>query len=88
MTNEERLHRASLAQSVLTNDAFIEAINKLGETYIEAWKNAATMEAREEAHRYYKNCQHFASDLKAMIFDGELTAKRINEIEGVKRRSW
>lgn len=87
MTNEERIHRASLASAVLENEAFVAALESLAETYIAAWKSGKTVEAREDAHRYYQLCEKFASDLKSMILDGVITSKRVHELEG-KRRVW
>jgi hypothetical protein len=86
LTDDERMHRASRAQEVLGNEAFAAALDALAGTYIEAWRKARTVEAREDAHRYVMLCERLETDLQAMILDGQLTAKRVKELEG--RKPW
>ena len=87
LTDTERQHRASEAQRLIDNVAFVEAVANLDKTYIQAWRNAKTVEAREDAHRYMMLLNRFSADLKAMVFDGAVTDKRIVELEG-RKRSW
>jgi len=88
MTEEERIHRASLAAQILGNEAFVEATNRLANHYINAWKAAQTVEAREDCHRYMKVCSQFARDLEAMVTDGQIVQSRLRELEGKSRKRW
>lgn len=87
LTDAQRQHRASEASRLIENVAFVEAVANLDKTYIQAWRNAKTVEAREDAHRYMMLLNRFSADLKAMVFDGAVTDKRVIELEG-RKRSW
>ena len=85
LTDSQRLHRASEAKRLIESEAFVEAISGLDKTYIQAWRNAKTVEVREDAHRYMMLLNKFSADLKAMVFDGAVTDKRVIELEGRKK---
>lgn len=84
MTDDERMHRADEARAVLENKAFKEAVAVLESHYIEAWRQAKTVDVREDAHRYVSICSKIVSDIRAMLLDGELTRKRVKELAGRK----
>jgi hypothetical protein len=84
VSDESRIHDATRAQEVLGNEAFTGTLERLENTYVKAWKNAKTLEAREDAHRYVQLCRRFEGDLKSIVLDGQLTAKRVKELEGRK----
>lgn len=84
MTDDQRMHMADRAGEVLNNEAFLAVCESLAEAYIEAWRKSKTIEAREDAHRYVNLCERFVSDLKAMVLDGQMTRKRVNELVGKK----
>lgn len=85
MTDEEKMALGDEANSILHNRAFNAALEKLAETYVGIWRIADTQEKREDAHKYYLLCEKFAQDLKAMLFNGELTKKRVEELSKKKR---
>lgn len=86
MTDDDRMNRATRAQEVLGNKAFMATIESLEVSYIQAWKNAKTVEAREDAFRYVQLCKKFERDLQSVVLDGQLVGKRVKELEG--RKSW
>jgi predicted ATPase len=88
MTDSERIHRASEAKRMIENVAFVEAVSNLDKLYVQAWRNAQTVEAREDAHRYMMLLNQFSADIRSMIMDGAVTDKRIFELEGRKKGFW
>ena len=87
MNDSEKMHRASLANQLIENEAFIEAVNGLAKSYIAAWKDAKTVDEREDCHRYVMLCNKFAADLKGMIIEGGMATQRVKELEGKSKWS-
>lgn len=87
LTDTQRIHRASRAKEIIENEAFIEAVSNVDALYVAAWRNAKTPEVREDLHRKIIALNDMCKDLKAMLFDGAVTDKRIVELEG-RKRSW
>lgn len=86
LTDAERLHRASRAKEIVESEVFIEAVANVDALYISAWRNAKSIEAREDLHRKIIALYDMSKDLKSMMFDGAVTDKRIVELEG--RKGW
>lgn len=80
------MHLADRAGEVLNNQAFVAVMDALEGAYIAAWRKAQTVEAREDAHRYVMLCGRIQADLRALLLDGQLTQKRIKELDG--RKPW
>lgn len=85
LSDNERMHLGSEARNLIENAAFVKAVSELDATYIRAWRNAKTLEAREDAHRYMMLLNQFAADLNKMVLDGALTDKRVIELQGKRR---
>lgn len=88
MNDNERAHRGEETRRLLENPILIEALSLLETRYIEAWKTAKTVEAREDAHRYVQLKKLFESDLKALVNDGQFAADRLKELEGKPSRKF
>ena len=80
------MNRATRAKEVLGNEAFMGTLESLEIAYVQAWKNAKTVEAREDAFRYVQLCKKFERDLQSVVLDGQLVGKRVKELGG--RKSW
>lgn len=91
MNENERSYRGDKARELLENEILREALATLDQAYINAWRKANTVEAREDAHRYVTLCKQFESDLKSVVKDGQMADHRTKELEGQKgglRKIW
>lgn len=78
-------HRGEQAAHLLDNQLFREIIAELELTYLDRWKNAKTIEAREDLHRYITVLRQIPNDLRSIATTGQLERARIKELEADKR---
>jgi hypothetical protein len=74
------------AQSLLENPTFQAVLDRANSEYLTRWREAKTVEAREDCHRYIKVIERISADLKSIATTGELHKKRQIELEG--KKSW
>lgn len=84
LSDEERAARADRVKQVIESEWFIDAIRNMDRHYVSIWRNAKTVEAREDAHRYAMLLDKFVKDLKSVVMDGAFAVERIKELEGRK----
>lgn len=86
MDKAERGHQAEL---LLQNSLLKETLSNLDAEYHRAWRDAKTVEAREDLFRYVKVLERLSSDLLIVAQTGQLERARIKELEtGKKGLSW
>ena len=84
MDKVERGQRAEiLLKDPLLRDTFAELENE----YVKAWKQARTLDAREDAHRLIRLLERIKDHLASMAFTGQLTNKQTADLEG-RERFW
>jgi hypothetical protein len=82
------MERGSRARALLDNALLRDAIAGLDRHYVEAWRRAGSVEAREDCHRYLKLVEKLVTDLTSIATTGDLEKKRLKELEGSKSWSW
>lgn len=82
MTSDEKIERGFQAQSLLNNEFFKEVMGNLETRYVEAWKAAVTLEAREDAHKYIRLIEWFKDDIRTIATEGIVTKHRIDALKG------
>lgn len=85
MDKAERGHHAEV---LLANPLLAEVLRDLDGIYHAQWRDAKTVEAREDLHRYVKVVERFTSDLMTIAQTGKLERARLQELEGGKRGIW
>jgi hypothetical protein len=85
VTDEQKALLGAKAKELLENEALQKALSSLDGYYVTAWRNARTLEAREDAFRYVQVCKKIISDIEAVVKDGQISTHRINELEGRKK---
>lgn len=83
----DKLQRGISAQTLLENEIFRETMNTLDGFYTAAWRDAKTLEAREDCYRYVKLIERLIADIQSVATTGKIEQARQNELEG-KRKSW
>lgn len=85
MNDQEKANRGEEAKRLLENVILQEALSALDQIYIQAWRNAQTLEAREDLYRYVTITKQFKSDLEAIVKDGQFAVDRLKKLEGRKK---
>lgn len=85
--DQEAIERGFKAKSLLENELFNEVLARLEASYLKNWKCAKTVEHREDMHRYVSLLICFKGDLQSMATTGELTKKRVAELEQTRKLS-
>lgn len=84
MLNEfERRSRAERLGSVAQDIDGV--LDEMDERYVEMWRNAKTVEGREDAHRFVKLIWDFRNSLRAVALDGAMAREAIASKE---KRNW
>lgn len=78
----DKLERGANAQHLLDNELLKEILNELDGTYHARWRNAATVEAREDLYRYVKVLEQLTKDIRTIAMTGKLEQKRLDELAG------
>lgn len=85
MTQEERKARAQKAARFLEDPLVVEALAALDDQYVKIWRDAKTLEAREDAHRFITLLAKFEGHLSAMMSDGVFADSEVRALEGRNR---
>lgn len=80
---EEAIRRAVDAKAVLENPAFLQAMTRLREDMVDAWKAAPARDAegREQLWRLYQTAERFEGLLQAILNEGAYEKARLLDIE-------
>lgn len=87
-TSEQRQARGQQAESFLAHPLIREILSDLDGEYHARWRDAKTVEAREDLHRYVKVVERLSADLLTIAQTGQLERARIKELEGKKGIQW
>lgn len=80
----DRSKRGDVARRILEDDLFKEAAIELDRIYVNVWRNAKTIEAREDAHRYMVLLNRMLTHFKSIATTGEIEKRALKELEGKK----
>jgi len=83
--NQDPDVKGRAAETLLRDELLQEIFESLDAEYVQAWRSATKLEAREDAHRYVKVIDRVRSDLRTIALSGELDRKRKAELETGKR---
>lgn len=86
--SQDKVERGYQAERLLANELLKECLDGMDATYHKAWRNARTVEAREDCFRYVKCIEGLLSDLQQIVLTGQLEQKRLKELEGKPRTIW
>lgn len=81
----DSIERGAQADALLRSDIFKTALDNLDAEYHRLWRQAKTVESREDLHRYVTLIGKLVSDLRNMVVTGELERKRQEELSGEKK---
>lgn len=78
----EKIERGRKAERLLADPLLVDTLDTLERTYVDAWRVARTLDARENAHRFVTLIDAFRKDLASQALTGTLKARRRAELEG------
>lgn len=81
----DKLARGQAAEALLSNELFRETLNQLDDAYTAAWRQAKTVEAREDCYRYVKLVEKLITDIQSVSTSGQLEQARLKELERGKK---
>lgn len=81
----DKAQRGLNASKLLENELFKEVLNELDGEYHRRWRNAATVEAREDLFRYVKVLEQITKDIRAIAVTGALEERRVAELEAKRK---
>lgn len=79
-----KTERGHAAQTILDSQIFRDVFAGLERTYMQQWRAARTVEAREDCHRHVVLLEKLKADLVSIATTGELERRRLDELEGRK----
>jgi hypothetical protein len=86
---ENKIDRGYQAETLLNHPIIKETFDKLDGEYHARWRNASTVEAREDCFRYVKVLERILGDLSTIAQTGHLERARQAELErGKKGFAW
>jgi hypothetical protein len=85
MTPEEQVRRAQRADALLNDDLFKDAIKKLRDDAMDAFKSAKTTDDFLKARALYDTTETFANVFINVIRGGEFAARRIEDAKALKK---
>jgi hypothetical protein len=71
----DKLERATQATHLLDGSLFAESMAKLEASLIQQWRDAKTVQEREECHARILAIDSFKADMRDVITTGEIAAK-------------
>lgn len=86
--SQEAIERGLTANHLLENSLFREVMDSLDAQYHALWREAKTIEAREDCHRYVTLIGKMLSDIQSIATTGKLTQQRVDEISGKEKNKW
>lgn len=85
----DKIQRGLQADGLLENPLFREVMNTLDDVYTASWREARTVEAREDCYRYVKLTEKLIADIQSVATTGKIEQARVHELErGKKGLSW
>lgn len=85
----DKIQRGLQADALLENPLFREVMNTLDDSYTAAWREAKTIEAREDCYRYVKLTEKLIADIQSVSNTGKIEQARRQELErGKKGFTW
>ena len=85
--NFDKVERGQRAEILLKDPLLQKTLEGLEEEYVKAWKQARTLDAREDAHRFVRLIGRFHDHLASLAFTGTLTSRQNADLEG-RERFW
>lgn len=83
----DKVERGQRAEILLKDPLLRQTLNGLEAEYVKAWKQARTLDAREDAHRLVRLIDRFRDHLASLAFTGTLTSRQSADLEG-RERFW
>ncbi len=78
----DKIQRGIAAKHLLDNELLKEILNELDGTYHAAWRNAKTVEAREDCHRFVKLLERLTANIRTIAITGKLAEEDLKLAEG------
>lgn len=78
--------RGERAQALLDNPLLNEAFDAVDATLVSIWREAKTVDVREQAHIAVKLLPQIRQVIEAHVKEGELARKKLEEMVKPKRR--
>lgn len=75
MTIDE-IKDAAVAQRIVDDPVFQRAAEQADDTFVSEWRDAPTIEEREQAHAKQAALQEVIRQLRSIIGDGEIARRR------------
>lgn len=79
------IDRGERAKALLANGLLREVLDGLEAQYVQAWRQARSVEAREDCHRHVCLIEKFVADLTSIATTGALEQQRLTELEGARK---
>ena len=83
----DKVERGQRAEILLKDPLLRETLTSLEAEYVNTWKQARTLDAREDAHRLIHLIERFRDHLASLAFTGTLTSRQTSDLEG-RERFW
>lgn len=65
MTDDEKVAIGESCQRILEDETFVAMVSRVHDSYVETWKNAESVEAREAAHYGLRAANALVAQFKA-----------------------
>lgn len=78
----DKVERGQRAEILLKDPLLRQTLEGLEDEYVKAWKQARTLDAREDAHRLVRLIERFRDHLASLAFTGALTSRQHRDLEG------
>ena len=83
----DKVERGQRAEILLKDPLLKLTLSDLEDEYVQAWKQARTLDAREDAHRLVRLIGAFRDHLASKAFTGTLSQRQRSDLEG-RRGLW
>jgi hypothetical protein len=78
MDPADKIQRGIAARHLLENELLKEILNTLDGTYHAKWREAKTVDEREDLHRYVKILEQLTREIKSVALTGALEEQRMD----------
>lgn len=73
----DKIERGLAAEHLLKNELLQQILNDLDGMYHAKWRNAVTVDGREDLFRYVKVLEQITKDIRTIAMTGKLEEKRM-----------
>lgn len=73
----DKIERGLAAEHLLKNELLQKILNDLDGMYHAKWRNAVTVDGREDLFRYVKVLEQITKDIRTIAMTGKLEEKRM-----------